>query len=46
MNKLITTIGYWLIPFRSPFYGQKLYEVYSELFLINGVKLGKYRRYL
>jgi len=42
-KELLSFIDYWTIPFKC---GGNLYINYSELFLINGIKLGKYRKYL
>ena len=50
MNKYIQTTWfyYWIwLPIACAIENKSnLYEVYSELWLINGIKLGKYKQYL
>lgn len=43
-ERKIMLIDYWLTPFYLNW--NNLYSNYSELFLINSIKLGKYRKYL
>lgn len=45
-ERFIHTIDYWLVPFRvvEKFNLKELYNVYSELFLINSIAIGKYRK--
>ena len=45
LNKIerkIMLIDYWLLPFK--FNWKNLYSNYSELFLINSINIGKYRK--
>lgn len=45
-ERFIYSIDYWLVPFRivDKLNFKELYNVYSELFFINSIAIGKYRK--